>query len=52
MNVAHHIFDTQDGKHPLIFENPGGSDDKKDDTKNKRWSTSADLEYMTLMSWS
>lgn len=42
MKVAKHIFDTPDGKHPLIYENELG-----DNNKNKRWITSADLEYMT-----
>jgi hypothetical protein len=44
MKVAHHIFDTADGKHPLIYES-----DNKDNTKTKKWVTSADLEYMTLI---
>jgi hypothetical protein len=44
MKVARHIFDTADGKHPLIYES-----DNKDNTKTKKWVTSADLEYMTLI---
>ncbi|MGA9843029.1 MAG: hypothetical protein WBQ25_12005 [Nitrososphaeraceae archaeon] len=39
--VARHIFDTPDGKHPLIYED--------DSNKDKKWITSADLEYMTLI---
>jgi hypothetical protein len=44
MKVAKHIFDTPDGKDPLIYENELG-----DHNKNKRWITSVDLEYMTLV---
>jgi hypothetical protein len=47
MKVAKHIFDTPEGKHPLIYEDEssnGGSGGK-----NKRWITSTDLEYMTLV---
>jgi len=44
MKMAHHIFDTPDAKHPLIYES-----DNEDNTKNKKWVTSADLEYMTLI---
>ena len=44
-----HIFDTPDGKHPLIFEEPSDGNNKKGNTVNKKWITSADLEYMTLI---
>lgn len=44
MKVAKHIFDTPEGKHPLIYE-----DELSDNNKNKRWITSTDLEYMTLV---
>jgi hypothetical protein len=46
MKVAKHIFDTPEGKHPLVYEDEsidGGGG------KNKRWITSTDLEYMTLV---
>jgi hypothetical protein len=48
MNVARHIFETPDGGHPLVYEdvmydNGGVSG------KDKRWVTSKDLEYMTLV---
>jgi hypothetical protein len=44
MKVAKHIFETPEGKHPLIYEN-----ELSDGNKNKRWITSTDLEYMTLV---
>ena len=46
MKVAKHIFDTPEGEHPLIYEDEStdGSNGKK-----KRWITSTDLEYMTLV---
>jgi hypothetical protein len=47
MKVAKHIFDTPDGKHPLIYEDE--STDGGGGGKNKRWITSTDLEYMTLV---
>jgi hypothetical protein len=43
MKIAKHIFDTPEGKHPLIYENEPSSD------KYKKWITSADLEYLTLV---
>ena len=43
MKIAKHIFDTPDDKHPFIYEN------EQCDKKNKKWITSADLEYMTLV---
>lgn len=45
MKVAKHIFDTPEGKHPMIYE-VSHDDDK---TKVRRWITSADLGYMTLV---
>lgn len=43
MKIAKHIFDTPEGKHPLIYENePSGN-------KYKKWITSADLEYLSLV---
>jgi hypothetical protein len=47
--VARHIFDTPDGKHPLIYEELIESNNNKGKTINKKWVTSADLEYMTLI---
>lgn len=44
MKVAKYIFETPEGRHPLIYEN-----EPSDSNKNKKWITSADLEYMTLM---
>lgn len=45
MRIGHHIFDTPEDKHPLMYEVPsdGGVN------KEKKWITSADLEYMTLI---
>lgn len=40
LQVAKHIFETPDGKHPLIYEISNGV---------KKWITSTDLEYMTLV---
>ena len=48
MKVAKHIFDTPEGKHPLIYEDES-SNDGGNNGKNKRWITSTDLEYMTLV---
>jgi hypothetical protein len=48
MKVARHIFDTPDGRHPLIYEDVL-SDNGGLIGKNKRWITSTDLEYMTLV---
>ena len=45
MNVGRHIFDTPEDKHPLIYEEPSDGDV----IKEKKWITSADLEYMTLI---
>jgi hypothetical protein len=45
MKVGHHIFDTPDDKHPLIYENQSDGDA----STQKKWITSADLEYMTLI---
>ena len=47
--VARHIFDTPDGKHPLIYEELSDGNNNKVNTINKKWVTSADLEYMTLI---
>jgi len=47
--VARHIFDTPDGKHPLIYEELNDGNNNKGSTINKKWITSADLEYMTLI---
>lgn len=46
MKVASHIFETPSGKHPLIYETLS---DTTHGTKNRKWITSADLEYMTLI---
>jgi hypothetical protein len=40
LQVAKHIFETPDNEHPLIYEVSNG---------NKKWITSEDLEYMTLV---
>jgi hypothetical protein len=45
MKVAKHIFETPDGKHPLIYED----EMTHNNNKNRKWITSADLEYMTLV---
>jgi len=45
MKVGCHIFDTPEDKHPLIYEEPSDGDLNKE----KKWITSADLEYMTLI---
>jgi hypothetical protein len=45
MKVGHHIFDTPDDKHPLIYENRSDGDANK----QKKWITSADLEFLTLI---
>jgi hypothetical protein len=47
MKVAKHIFDTPEGKHPLIYE--AEQSDEGNNSRNKRWITSGDLEYMTLV---
>ncbi len=44
MKVGHHIFDTPHDEHPLIYENHDGNANKE-----KKWITSADLEFMTLI---
>ncbi len=62
MKVAQHIFDPPSGKHPLIYEqdsadepenkgdnNSSSNSNSKGKSTNKRWITSADLEYMTLV---
>jgi len=49
MKVARHIFDTPDGEHPLIYEELSDGNSNKGYTINKKWITSADLEYMTLI---
>ena len=40
LQVAKHIFETPDNEHPLIYEISNG---------DKKWITSEDLEYMTLV---
>jgi hypothetical protein len=45
MKVGRHIFDTPEDKHPLIYEEPSDGDLNKE----KKWITSVDLEYMTLI---
>ena len=44
MKVAKHIFETPEGKHPLMY-----GDNTSDSSENMRWITSTDLEYMTLV---
>lgn len=45
MMVGRHIFDTPEDKHPLIYEESYDVDVNK----QKKWITSTDLEYMTLI---
>jgi hypothetical protein len=45
MKVGRHIFDTPEDKHPLRYEESNTGDLNKE----KKWITSADLEYMTLI---
>jgi hypothetical protein len=45
MKVGRHIFDTPEDKHPLRYEESSTGDLDKE----KKWITSADLEYMTLI---
>jgi hypothetical protein len=45
MKVGRHIFDTPEDKHPLIYENHSDGDANT----QKKWITSADLEFMTLI---
>ena len=55
MRVARYIFDPAPGKHPLIYEqdsvdeSESDRDNRESKSKNKKWITSADLEYMTLV---
>jgi hypothetical protein len=46
MKVASHIFDTPSDRHPLMYEPLSDTDHG---TRSKKWITSADLEYMTLI---
>lgn len=43
MKLSEHIFNTPEGKHPLIYENV------EDGKKNKNWITADDLDYLTLV---
>jgi hypothetical protein len=45
MKVGRHIFDTPKDKHPLVYEELSNGDINKE----KKWISSADLEYMTLI---
>ena len=45
LKVGQHIFETPVGEHPLIYEISNG--DKNE--KIKKWITSDDIEYMTLV---
>ena len=53
MMVARHIFETPRGEHPLIYQKTSDitaqADNGKNAEKNKKWITSSDLEYMTLV---
>lgn len=44
MKLGEHIFNTPDGKHPLIYQKEAGNE-----TMAKQWITSDDLDYMTLI---
>jgi hypothetical protein len=43
LKLSEHIFNTPEGKHPLIYENV------EDGKKNKNWITADDLDYLTLV---
>ena len=45
MKVGRHIFDTPEDNHPLVYEESSNGDINKE----KKWITSADLEYMALI---
>jgi hypothetical protein len=45
MKVGRHIFDTPESKHPLVYEESSNGDINKE----KKWVTSADFEYMSLI---
>lgn len=48
LKIAKHIFEAQD-EHPLIYEQPVDSKIDGDTKVIKKWITSKDLEYMTLV---
>jgi hypothetical protein len=43
MKLSEHIFNTPEGKQPVIYENV------EDGKKNKNWITADDLDYLTLV---
>ncbi len=48
--VAQHIFETPVGEHPLIYEVSRQSSENGNEVKPvKKWITSADIEYLTLV---
>ncbi len=50
LKVGQHIFETPVGEHPLIYEISKSDNTKGDkNEKIKKWITSDDLEYMTLV---
>ena len=49
MMVASHIFETAAGQHPLIYEEPSTSLNGNTKGNKKKWITTFDLEYMTLV---
>jgi hypothetical protein len=53
LKIAQHIFDPGADNHPLIYEqsvtNMDNGNEYTGNRKNRRWITSADLEYMTLI---
>ena len=53
MMVARHIFETPRGEHPLVYQKTSDitaqADNGKNAEENKKWITSSDLEYMTLV---
>lgn len=52
MKIAEHIFEPPKGQHPLIYEESSALETINEDvaaTKKRKWITSTDLEYMTLI---
>ena len=53
LKIAQHMFDPGAGNHPLIYEQSvtdmDNGNEHTSNRKNRRWITSADLEYMTLI---
>jgi hypothetical protein len=47
--IAQHIFETPPGQHPLLYEIKTTEHETNEEKAVKKWITSADLEYMTLV---